>query len=256
MVEVCGEVTSPKPPSTGQSHPLSADQASEPDSDQLNKEQQDQDSAPAVGLTDLVTGPEAAPPPGQTECETAEATVETSKLTDTVSSVPRPGEEAPSLEDSRTEKVQDEVGSERSSKSADLTYSREFQAIKLASIQMVAIKTLAAVISCGRFRELLLVPRATLHSDGSQEKSLLEDLAAERDEDLKLAMRNIVRHLVHRATMPSPFRRVVSMVELERSFSVLHADIIRTMTEEHLGLPVLEGRKAMLCCSERVDSCV
>jgi hypothetical protein len=36
---------------------------------------------------------------------------------------------------------------------------REFQAVKLAAVQMVAIKTLASVLSCGRFKEMLLVPR-------------------------------------------------------------------------------------------------
>ncbi|KAK7116135.1 hypothetical protein V1264_001871 [Littorina saxatilis] len=123
---------------------------------------------------------------------------------------------------------------------ADLSQNREFQAVKLAAVQLLAVKTLSAIISCGRFRELLLVPRATLQPEGSQEKSLLEDLAAQKDEDLKSAVRSVVRQLVQRATMPSPFRRVVSLGELERSFTVLHADIVRTMVEEQLGLPVAE----------------
>ena len=46
--------------------------------------------------------------------------------------------------------------------------------MRIASVQLVAVKTLTSILSTGRFKELLLVPRATLQSDGSQEKSLLE----------------------------------------------------------------------------------
>jgi hypothetical protein len=88
----------------------------------------------------------------------------------------------------------------------------------------------------------LFVPvRVSVQPDGSQEKSLLEDLAAQKDEDLKSAVRSIVRQLVHRATLPFPFRRVVSVGELERLFTVLHVDILRTLAEEELGLPAVEG---------------
>nr|KAG5688183.1 hypothetical protein BaRGS_021374 [Batillaria attramentaria] len=122
----------------------------------------------------------------------------------------------------------------------DLTHSREFQAVKLAAVQLVAVKALSNIISCSRFQELLLVPCATLQSDSSPDKSLLEDLAFHQDEDLKMAVRSVVRHLVHRATLPSPFRRSVSLAELERSFTVLHSDIVRTLVEERLGMPSLD----------------
>lgn len=128
----------------------------------------------------------------------------------------------------------------------ELIQNREFQAVKLASMQLTATKALSAILHCSRFTEMLLVPRVNLQRDGSQEKALLEDLAAQKDEDLKAAVRAIMRQLVHRATFPSPFRRAVSLSELERSFTVLHSDIVRTMAEESVGIPPMEGKKLKL----------
>ncbi|PVD19395.1 hypothetical protein C0Q70_19883 [Pomacea canaliculata] len=133
----------------------------------------------------------------------------------------------------------------------ELIQNREFQAVKLASMQLTAIKALSAILHCSRFTEMLLVPRVNLQRDGSQEKALLEDLAAQKDEDLKAAVRAIMRQLVHRATFPSPFRRAVSLSELERSFTVLHSDIVRTMAEESVGIPPMEGKKLKLILGRR-----
>ncbi|KAK7467957.1 hypothetical protein BaRGS_00036800 [Batillaria attramentaria] len=176
-----------------------------------------------------------------------EASSESAPSTDVASSQTssemRSSAEGQGAADSSGDKVEEEsplTASKEVDMITDLTHSREFQAVKLAAVQLVAVKALSNIISCSRFQELLLVPCATLQSDSSPDKSLLEDLAFHQDEDLKMAVRSVVRHLVHRATLPSPFRRSVSLAELERSFTVLHSDIVRTLVEERLGMPSLD----------------
>ncbi|XP_076465936.1 putative E3 ubiquitin-protein ligase HERC1 isoform X3 [Babylonia areolata] len=242
VIEVCDEAAMLGAATAGGSHSPPLAQASDQDSSAVDAEEKDKEMmAAVVAQSEPASEPTEEQTCRQGEEEKTESSNGMTESVDATSTDSRSDRKGFSSTDSAVDKDQEEVGaSERRGMSSDLSRNREFQAIRLAAVQLVAIKTLSAILSCGRFRELLLVPRATLQSDGSQEKSLLEDLAAQRDEDLKSAVRSIVRQLVNRATMPSPFRRVVSLAELERSFAVLHTDIVRTMAEEQLGLPVTE----------------
>ena len=67
------------------------------------------------------------------------------------------------------------------------------------------------------------------------------DLAAQKDEEVKIALRSIVRAMVQRATSPFPFRRLVSLAQLERLFTVLHTDMVRSLAEEQLGVQSSSG---------------
>ena len=245
VVEVCTEEDPQGIPQVGQSHTPALPPAEGADTDDQAAQETDMElcaAAAAAGLSDAVCEPDATEVDIPTDDDHVDPSNDMSESTDDAFVALKPDEKVPLQDkDSGVDRDQEEVSAERRGPSSDISHNREFQAVKLAAVQLLAIKTLSSIITCGRFRELLLVPRATLQPDGSQEKSLLEDLAAQKDEDLKSAVRSIMRHLVHRATMPSPFRRVVSLSELERSFTVLHTDIIRTMAEEQLGLPVAEG---------------
>ncbi|KAL8615069.1 hypothetical protein ACOMHN_013603 [Nucella lapillus] len=239
MIEVCGELAMQGAASSDQPHSPSVHIA--PEADTVEVEDREQDTMlSATTLADPASDPTEEQTYKHDEDGKMESSNDMTESVDAASSASKPDRKDLTQADSGGDKDHEETSSERRGMSSDLSHNREFQAIRLAAVQLVAVKTLSAILSCGRFRELLLVPRATLQPDGSQEKSLLEDLAAQRDEDLKSAVRSVVKQLVHRATMPSPFRRVVSRAELERSFAVLHTDIIRTMAEEQLGLPVVE----------------
>ena len=245
VVEVCIEAVSED---GGHPHAPAPSHSPGPDTDaQAAQEAGVETSTSAATASDSACVSDAAQVPSPADDDVqVDSPKDPSESTDGASSAPRPEPVPDKDKDSGVDRDQEEACSERKGPSSDIAHNREFQAVKLAAVQLLAIKTLSSVVTCGRFRELLLVPRATPQPDGSQEKSLLEDLAAQKDEDLKSAVRSIMRHLVHRATMPSPFRRVVSLSELERSFAVLHTDIIRTMAEEQLGLPVAEGQSPHL----------
>lgn len=247
MVEVCDEEDMQETLQARRSHSPPPPQASGVDTDDLLAQEIDAEisASAAVGsLSGSACEPDATGVPKPSEGDKVDASNDDASGSTVGASVDLKSDQRSPMKDndSGVDRDQEEAGTEGKGLSSDISHNREFQAVKLAAVQLLAIKTLSSIITCGRFRELLLVPRATPQPDGSQEKSLLEDLAAQKDEDLKSAVRSIVRHLVHRATMPSPFRRVVSLSELERSFTVLHTDIIRTMAEEQLGLPVVEGQ--------------
>ncbi|XP_067667414.1 probable E3 ubiquitin-protein ligase HERC1 [Haliotis asinina] len=139
------------------------------------------------------------------------------------------------------------------SDSSTLKYStdeKELKSVKYAAIQLSALKALSVIICNNKFTEMLLVPKEKVRLDGT--KGLLEGIIPQKDEKLKSVLRSILKLMVQRATMPSPFRRVVSLSELERTLSVLHKSMVTVQADEKLGLQEYEDKLEERLVSEGV----
>lgn len=121
---------------------------------------------------------------------------------------------------------------------------KEMHILKFAALQLSAVKALSVLASCEKFVELLLIPRSC-SNEKTNEKQLFDSINMHRNEDLKAALRQMMKLFVSRSTFPSPFKRAVPLAEIERSFTVLHSSVIQHITEEKLGVSSLEGRH---CC--------
>ncbi|XP_077988697.1 putative E3 ubiquitin-protein ligase HERC1 [Glandiceps talaboti] len=102
----------------------------------------------------------------------------------------------------------------------------EMRALQMAHLQIGALKSLSVILGSSRYAEMLLVPKTDLddskdvsednkENDGSGKKD------EEKDTDVRDVMRSVMKQMVKRAVMPSPIKRNVSLIELERAHSVL-----------------------------------
>lgn len=123
----------------------------------------------------------------------------------------------------------------------DLSLEREILGLKFSSMQLCSVKTLSVVASSEKFAELLLVPKNSQQERNGDEKQLFDSLGILQDEDMKMALKQMMKILVGRSTHTSPFRRAVPLMELERAFSVFHNSIIQSIAEEKLEISTLEG---------------
>ncbi|XP_070543560.1 probable E3 ubiquitin-protein ligase HERC1 isoform X2 [Ptychodera flava] len=108
----------------------------------------------------------------------------------------------------------------------------EMTALQVAYLRIGALKSLSVIMGSSRYAEMLLVPKADLDEktdlpDDSKEGYLGEEKDGKspskgKDTDLRDVMRTVMKQMVKRAVMPSPIKRIVSLMELERAHSVLH----------------------------------
>uniref|UniRef100_A0A2C9KCS9 B30.2/SPRY domain-containing protein n=1 Tax=Biomphalaria glabrata TaxID=6526 RepID=A0A2C9KCS9_BIOGL len=127
---------------------------------------------------------------------------------------------------------------------------REMHILKFAALQLSAVKTLSVLSSCEKFLELLLVPRNTC-KETSSDKLYLDSLSGNKDESMKVSMRQMMKLFVARSTYPSPFKRAVPLTEIERAFSVIHNSIIQHIAEDRLGVTSLEDNVTKLAATSK-----
>ncbi|KAI8478441.1 putative E3 ubiquitin-protein ligase herc1, partial [Branchiostoma belcheri] len=102
----------------------------------------------------------------------------------------------------------------------------ELMALQLAYLQLGALKALGVIMGCGKYAEMLLVPKVT---GASQQPKPAEP---SQEEELKETMRGVMRLMVNRAVTASPVKRNVSMMELERAHSMLLKLAVNAAAEE------------------------
>ena len=137
-----------------------------------------------------------------------------------------------------------------SKSSGDLTTSpskskpptKELDMLRIASLQLGALKALSVLMGCNKFVELLLVPKVD-HKEEKKSSVEGDTGTAPSDEDLRDAVRGIMKQMVKRAVMPSPIKRSLALGELERAQSVLHRSAVNHHSEEELGVKAKKGDK-------------
>ncbi|ESP05641.1 hypothetical protein LOTGIDRAFT_181433 [Lottia gigantea] len=118
---------------------------------------------------------------------------------------------------------------------------KENHYLKQMTLQMAAMKSLRVIISSNKFAEMLLVPKSS-QSESDATKSLLEGIKDQKDEEIKHSLQAMMKKIVKRSLVSSPFRRIVSLSELERTFNVLQKLSVSSSSDSSLDINELEGR--------------
>ncbi|KAI4901439.1 hypothetical protein NFI96_014722 [Prochilodus magdalenae] len=99
---------------------------------------------------------------------------------------------------------------------ADL-FALELHAIRVSYLLLGALKSLAVILNCGKFTDLLLVPKAeTAAGLGSPDPARCP-AAAEEGAELRSVLQFLVRSMVKWAVRPSPIKQPVALADLERA---------------------------------------
>ncbi|ROT68821.1 putative E3 ubiquitin-protein ligase HERC1 isoform X4 [Penaeus vannamei] len=124
----------------------------------------------------------------------------------------------------------------------------EGMALRLAFLQSASLRAICAIMNCTRYAEMLLVPKAAQEKDGGEKGSSVS-LLHEEDE-IRTAIRVLVRHLVSACTLAQPLKRQVSVAEVERSHLVLHSMCMRAWAEDSLSVADTQSRIMALTANE------
>nr|CAD7425857.1 unnamed protein product [Timema monikensis] len=127
----------------------------------------------------------------------------------------------------------------------------EVQCLQLAFLQLASLKSLATLLSCGKYAELLLVPsmapfKKMDSEDEDKDKELDMDTPKEEDlerfkeggegvnEDglLREALKHLMRCMVDKSVEACKLRSLASVGEMERVHMVLHSTCTRAKAEE------------------------
>ena len=96
-----------------------------------------------------------------------------------------------------------------------------------------------------RYAEMLLVPRSELTTDKKDAADLPpggSESCGGGVEDMQEVMRAMMKQMVKRAVMPSPIKRTLSQVELERAHSVLYKMALTAKAEDATNIKALQGK--------------
>lgn len=114
----------------------------------------------------------------------------------------------------------------------------EFKLLKMAALQLGAVKCLNVILNSSKFVELLLVPKCDL---GSTKKIVDDSLKCESEGEMRETLRMILKQMVKRAVMPSPIKRSIQLLELERAQSMLQKVTVYLHAEETVGIQNIKG---------------
>lgn len=108
----------------------------------------------------------------------------------------------------------------------------EVHTIQISYICLGAMKSLSVLMSCSKYAELLLIPKAMPEGGhnanyGSQSFTVLHG-----ETEMRSALQFLMRHMAKRAVLRSPIKRVLSLADLERAQAMIYKLVINSVLEE------------------------
>ncbi|TUG88269.1 putative E3 ubiquitin-protein ligase HERC1 [Bagarius yarrelli] len=111
----------------------------------------------------------------------------------------------------------------------------EVHAVQLSYLCLGAIKSLSVLLSCSKYAELLLIPKA-VHDNGHNADCGSPSIGVSQEEaEMRSALQFLMRHMVKRAVMRSPIKRVLGLAELERAQAMIYKLVVNSVLEEQEG---------------------
>lgn len=153
-----------------------------------------------------------------------------------------------------TEESSEDAVFEPSTNEDIIALQHEIFNFKLASLKLAALRMLYRVLLTNKYAEMLLVPKSDLRAESS--KALPDGTVVRRDDDMKSVLRTIMKQMVKLGTTPSPFRRLVSLVELERAQNVLYQIMIQAQSDSQANLSQYEEQLDKLRASKGIKSSI
>ncbi|KAG9341250.1 hypothetical protein JZ751_019691 [Albula glossodonta] len=109
----------------------------------------------------------------------------------------------------------------------------EMRAVQLSYLYLGAMKSLSALLSCSRYAELLLVPKALTESGHNADCAGSPVL--QEEVEMRAALQFLMRHMVKRAVVRSPIKRALGLADLERAQAMIYKLVVNGLLEEQYG---------------------
>ncbi|XP_068597946.1 probable E3 ubiquitin-protein ligase HERC1 [Brachionichthys hirsutus] len=128
---------------------------------------------------------------------------------------------------------------------SSLAAQSEIHAVQLSYLYLGAMKTLSALLSCSKYAELLLIPKALADSAPSGHNADISASTAgstvatspvcQEEVEIRAALQFLMRHMVKRAVMRSPIKRALGLADLERAQAMIYKLVVNELLEEPSG---------------------
>ncbi|XP_029920656.1 probable E3 ubiquitin-protein ligase HERC1 isoform X2 [Myripristis murdjan] len=118
-------------------------------------------------------------------------------------------------------------------------FALELRAVRVSYLLLGALKSLAAILSCGKFSDLLLVPKhdptTSLLSPSSSpnpDQPKAGRRPADESAELRPVLQYVVRSMVKWAVRPCPIKQSVSLADLERAQVMIYKGVLSKLQED------------------------
>ncbi|KAG8440199.1 hypothetical protein GDO86_006116 [Hymenochirus boettgeri] len=123
-------------------------------------------------------------------------------------------------------------GHDHMPRSHDFSQS-EIRAVQLSYINLGAMKSLAVLLSCSKYAELLLIPKVL--AENGHNSDCASSPVVHEDVEMRAALQFLMRHMVKRAVMRSPIKRALGLADLERAQAMIYKLVVHGLLEEQFG---------------------
>ncbi|KAJ8286644.1 hypothetical protein GJAV_G00041500 [Gymnothorax javanicus] len=111
------------------------------------------------------------------------------------------------------------------------SFSLELRAIRLSYLLLGALKSLSVILSCGKFTDMLLVPKGPPAASRSPD-SAKGGAGSEDSPELRSVLQFVVRCMVKWAIRPCPIKQGVSLADLERAQVMIFKGALSQLQED------------------------
>lgn len=122
-------------------------------------------------------------------------------------------------------------------------FALELRAVRISYLLLGALKSLAVILSCGKFTDLLLVPKSDAGVSVTSPDSARTSAGGEENAELRSVLQFVVRSMVKWAVRPCPIKQAMALSDLERAQIIIFKGALNRLHEdgskEHKGLLLL-----------------
>ncbi|XP_052393189.1 probable E3 ubiquitin-protein ligase HERC1 isoform X2 [Carassius gibelio] len=111
-------------------------------------------------------------------------------------------------------------------------FALELRAVRISYLLLGALKSLAVILSCGKFTDLLLVPKSDAEVNVSSPDPARTSAGGEENAELRSVLQFVVRSMVKWAVRPCPIKQAMALSDLERAQIIIFKGVMSRLHED------------------------
>ncbi|XP_043076943.1 probable E3 ubiquitin-protein ligase HERC1 [Puntigrus tetrazona] len=111
-------------------------------------------------------------------------------------------------------------------------FALELRAVRISYLLLGALKSLAVILGCGKFTDLLLVPKSDAGVNVSSPDPARASAGGEESAELRSVLQFVVRSMVKWAVRPCPIKQAMALSDLERAQIIIFKGVLNKLHED------------------------
>ncbi|KAL1253293.1 hypothetical protein QQF64_017986 [Cirrhinus molitorella] len=111
-------------------------------------------------------------------------------------------------------------------------FALELRAVHISYLLLGALKSLAVILNCGKFTDLLLVPKSDVGVNVTSPDPARASAGGEENAELRSVLQFVVRSMVKWAVRPCPIKQATALSDLERAQIIIFKGVLSRLHED------------------------